>query len=80
MNMSLVSRLLQEKAVVTHPNSVRTTAIYFQLWKEGKSFDLTKRQVQVHRSRLRRIGIDIAFPYTESFDRVFTQEFGHKAD
>ncbi|WP_350649732.1 phage/plasmid replication protein [Pseudomonas sp. HY13-MNA-CIBAN-0226] len=80
MNMSLVSRLLQEKGVVTHANSVRTTAMYFQLWKEGESFDLTKRQVQVHRSRLRKIGIDIAVPYTESFDRIFTEEFGAKAD
>ncbi|WP_407604761.1 phage/plasmid replication protein, partial [Pseudomonas aeruginosa] len=35
------------------------------LWKEGETFDLGKSAVQVHRARLRRIGIDIKKPYIE---------------
>ncbi|HBE2517257.1 TPA: DNA replication protein, partial [Escherichia coli] len=29
-------------------------------WMHGHSFDLNKKQVQTHRARLRKIGIDIA--------------------
>lgn len=73
MNITEVSRLLESEGVVTHANSVRTTAMYFQLWKEGASFDLSKKQVQVHRARLRKIGIDIAKPYSD-FDDL--KDFG----
>ncbi|WP_119691260.1 phage/plasmid replication protein [Pseudomonas oleovorans] len=43
--------------------SANATFVYAVQWREGKTFDLAKSAVKVHRSRLRRLGIDIAKPY-----------------
>jgi hypothetical protein len=61
----VVSKLLSE-SLVTNVSAAHATASYFQLWKEGESFDLDKSAVQVHRARLRKLGIDIGKPYSDS--------------
>ncbi|EIU4790651.1 hypothetical protein P6556_007048 [Pseudomonas aeruginosa] len=60
----VVSRLLSD-GLVSSVSAAHATASYFQLWKEGETFDLGKSAVQVHRARLRKIGIDIKKPYIE---------------
>ena len=66
MNVVEVVERLQSQGIVSQTKALYTTATYFQLWREGKSFDLSKKSVQTHRARLRKIGIDIAVPYSES--------------
>jgi len=43
--------------------SANATFVYAVQWREGKTFDLAKSAVKVHRARLRRLGIDIAKAY-----------------
>ncbi|WP_219856870.1 phage/plasmid replication domain-containing protein [Stutzerimonas kunmingensis] len=61
---------LESEGVVTQTKALYTTATYFQLWRDGKEFDLSKKAVQTHRARLRKIGIDIAVPYSEKREPV----------
>lgn len=61
----VVSKLLSE-GLVANVSAAHATAAYFQLWKEGESFDLDKSAVQVHRARLRKLGLDIGKPYSDS--------------
>ncbi|WAB91025.1 phage/plasmid replication protein [Pseudomonas citronellolis] len=61
----VVSRLLSDE-LVSSVSAAHATASYFQLWKEGETFDLDKSAVQVHRARLRKLGVDIARPYNGS--------------
>lgn len=63
LNVSEVLERLRSEGVVTNTHSLHTTCIYFQLWKDGHMPDLTKSQAQIHRARLRKIGIDIGKPY-----------------
>jgi len=63
LNIKDVADCLIAKGVVTHTHAVNTTAMQYQLWKDGYKFDFSKSQTQIHRARLRRIGIDIAKPY-----------------
>ncbi|WP_225932861.1 phage/plasmid replication domain-containing protein [Pseudomonas oryzicola] len=58
----LVERLLSD-GIVTDQRSAYVSAIYYQLWREGQSFDVSDRSVQTHRARLRKLGFDIAKPF-----------------
>jgi hypothetical protein len=71
---SIAERLLTE-GVVTTAKAAHTTAFYVYEWQHGKVFDLKKSSVKTHRSRLRKIGIDIANPCDISqFSPVFVRE------
>ncbi len=56
---SISERLLALK-IVDSAYSANTTASYALRWMHGERFDLSKTQVQMHRSRLRKMGIEIA--------------------
>lgn len=58
-----ILRQLEENKLVPSRTAAHVTAGYYQLWVEGETFDLTKSQVQIHRARLRKLGIDIGKPY-----------------
>lgn len=60
MDFETISEHLISQGVVDNTRSANTTAMYALQWFHGHIFDLTKKQVQTHRARLRRIGIDIA--------------------
>lgn len=60
MDIENISDALLSKNVVDSVKSANITALYALEWFHGKNFDLSKRSVQTHRSRLRKIGIDIA--------------------
>lgn len=61
---TIADRLL-ESGICDTVRSANTTAQYALLWSCGQTFDFNKKQVQTHRARLRKIGIDIkhAFDY-----------------
>jgi hypothetical protein len=56
---TIADRLLRE-GICTNIKSANATTLYAMQWMSGKQFDLSKSQVQTHRARLRKIGIDIA--------------------
>ncbi|TGZ98186.1 phage/plasmid replication domain-containing protein, partial [Rodentibacter pneumotropicus] len=60
MNFETISETLINSGVVETVKAANTTAMYALQWSHGQVFDLSKRQVKVHRARLRKIGIDIA--------------------
>ncbi|ENI0015782.1 Replication-associated protein G2P [Salmonella enterica] len=60
MDFETISEHLLSRAVVETTRAANTTAMYAIQWFHGHSFDLNKKQVQTHRARLRKIGIDIA--------------------
>lgn len=60
MDFETISEHLISQGVVDSLRSANTTAMYAIQWMYGHSFDLNKKQVQTHRARLRKIGIDIA--------------------
>ncbi|ECZ1958444.1 Replication-associated protein G2P [Salmonella enterica subsp. houtenae serovar 40:z4,z24:-] len=60
MDFDTISEHLLFKGVVDSTRSANTTAMYAIQWMHGHSFDFNKKQVQTHRARLRKIGIDIA--------------------
>lgn len=60
MNLETITQRLINEGICTNTRSANTTTIYAIQWMHGQSFDLSKSQVQVHRARLRKIGIDIA--------------------
>lgn len=62
MDLETVSEKLISNEVVETTRAANTTALYCLNWMHGQTYDLSKRQVQLHRSRLRKIGIDIARP------------------
>ncbi|WP_371321888.1 phage/plasmid replication domain-containing protein [Pseudomonas ficuserectae] len=64
MSFREVTRRLVDEGILSNTKSAYTTAVYYQLWIEGEDFDLSSRSVQTHRARLRRLGFDIARPYT----------------
>ncbi|UEC23921.1 hypothetical protein K7G93_000719 [Pasteurella canis] len=61
MDFETISETLLNSGVVDSVRSANTTAMYALQWSHGQVFDLNKRQVQMHRSRLKKIGIDIAY-------------------
>lgn len=60
MDFETISETLLNSGVVDTIRSANTTAMYALQWSHGQVFDLCKKQVQIHRARLRKIGIDIA--------------------
>ena len=60
MDFETISETLLSAGIVDTVRSANTTAMYALQWSHGQVFDLSKRQVKEHRSRLRKIGIDIA--------------------
>jgi hypothetical protein len=60
--LDLQGAILSE--VTPSVSAANATFVYAVQWREGMTFDLSKSAVKVHRARLRRLGIDIAKPYT----------------
>ncbi|EEF3393723.1 Replication-associated protein G2P, partial [Salmonella enterica] len=60
MDFETISECLISSGVVDTTRAANTTAMYAIQWFCGRSFDLNKNQVRIHRARLRKIGIDIA--------------------
>ncbi|WP_145489293.1 phage/plasmid replication domain-containing protein [Yersinia aleksiciae] len=60
MDFETISEHLINEGVVDSTRSANTTAMYAIQWMHGHAFDFNKKQVQTHRARLRKIGIDIA--------------------
>lgn len=60
MDFETISEHLISQGVVDTIRKANITAMYALQWFHGQSFDLNKTQVQTHRARLRKIGIDIA--------------------
>ena len=60
MELESISEKLLRLGICSSVKAANSTAIYAIQWMSGKRFDLTKSQVQTHRARLRKIGIDIA--------------------
>lgn len=62
MNIHTISETLINEGIVDTTRAANTTALYALNWMNGQKFDSTKSQVQTHRARLRKIGIDILKP------------------
>lgn len=60
MDFETISEHLVSSGVVETTRAANTTAMYAIQWFHGHVFDFNKKQVQTHRARLRKIGIDIA--------------------
>lgn len=60
MDFETISERLISAGVVDTTRAANTTAMYAIQWMHGHTFDFNKKQVQTHRARLRRIGVDIA--------------------
>lgn len=60
MDFETISERLISSGVVDTTRAANTTAMYAIQWMHGHTFDFNKKQVQTHRARLRRIGVDIA--------------------
>ena len=63
MELETVAERLMTEGIVENTKAANTTAMYALNWSHGMEFDVTKAQVKVHRARLRKIGIDIKFPF-----------------
>lgn len=61
-----ISSALITNGIVDNVKAANTTAYYAYSWMNGERFDLKKSSVQIHRARLRKIGIDIAMEYDAS--------------
>lgn len=62
MTLESITQQLVNYGVCPNTRSANATTIYAIQWMHGQTFDLNKKQVKVHRARLRQIGIDIARP------------------
>lgn len=60
MDFETISQQLLSNGIVETTRAANTTAMYAIQWYHGHVFDFSKSQVQTHRARLRKIGIDIA--------------------
>lgn len=60
MDFETISECLINNGVVDSTRKANITAMYAIQWFHGHTFDTKKKQVQTHRARLRKIGIDIA--------------------
>jgi len=61
MDMHTIADTLINEGVCKDYRAANTSAFYVFNWMHGQTFDFSKRQVQEHRARLRRIGIDIKY-------------------
>jgi len=62
MDIETISEKLIREGICETTRSANTTTLYVIQWMHGHRFDFSKTQVQTHRARLRKIGIDIALP------------------
>lgn len=62
MNLETISARLVREGVCDNTKAANTTTLYAINWMHGHHFDFSKKAVQTHRARLRKIGIDIALP------------------
>lgn len=62
MNLETITAKLIREGVCDSTRAANVTTLYAIQWMHGHKFDLSKKQVQTHRARLRKIGIDIAMP------------------
>jgi len=60
MKLETIADRLLRLGIVTSVKAANSTTLYALQWMAGQRFDLQKSQVQLHRARLRKIGIDIA--------------------
>lgn len=75
MDLQSISERLYEKGICPSTRASMTTALYAIEWMHGKRFDFSKKQVQTHRGRLRKIGIDIKNEYDHSrFSPVYVKK------
>lgn len=62
MDLRTITQTLIEQGICDNTKAANTTALYAINWMNGDTFDSCKKQVQIHRARLRKIGIDILKP------------------
>lgn len=62
MDLRTINATLIEQGVCDNTKAANITALYAINWMNGEVFDGSKSQVQIHRARLRKIGIDILKP------------------
>lgn len=62
MTLESITQQLLNAGICETVRSANITTMYAIQWMHGEQFDLNKTQVQTHRARLRKIGIDIAMP------------------
>lgn len=75
MDFETISEHLLSQGIVETVRAANTTSMYAIQWFHGHNFDFSKTQVQTHRARLRKIGIDIAQRCNVSkFSPVITKE------
>lgn len=60
MNIEMINERLISLGICNSMKAANTTTFYVMQWMHGKQYDLSNRNVQKHRARLRKIGIDIA--------------------
>jgi translation elongation factor EF-4 len=60
MTLETIADKLLRLGIVDNTRAANTTTLYAMQWMSGQKFDLSKSQVQTHRARLRKIGIDIS--------------------
>lgn len=65
-DVNTISESLIANGVVDTVRAANTTAFYAYSWMNGERFDFERSQVRLHRTRLRKIGIDIALEYDAS--------------
>lgn len=62
MDLRTINATLIEQGICDNTKAANITALYAINWMNGERFDGAKSQVQIHRARLRKIGIDILKP------------------
>jgi len=60
MTYQSIADLLKKESICKSTASANATASYYFMWLHGQRFNLQKSAVKVHRSRLRKLHIDIA--------------------
>ena len=60
MDYQTISEQLLDEEICRNTQSANSTASVFFMWLHGQKIDLSKSQARVHRTRLRKLGIDIA--------------------
>ncbi|PTT55532.1 phage/plasmid replication domain-containing protein [Aeromonas sp. HMWF014] len=60
MDFETIAERLITLGIVDTTRAANTTSMYALQWMHGQNFDFSKTQIQTHRARLRKLGIDIA--------------------
>lgn len=75
MDIVSISEQLLVENIVDSTRAANTTAMYAIQWMHGQRFDFSKKQVQTHAARLKRIGINIRNACdTSRFAPVFVRQ------